>query len=70
MNLFKNSNGKTYEIIRQCLNYSLLRQIGTNEYVVAYLLKNDSWVQGYYFVGFSAAIEDFNKRSSTALKYC
>lgn len=49
MSLFKNGNGRTYEIIHQSGDYSLLQDVNTLQVVIAWALKDNSWGQGYYF---------------------
>jgi len=46
---FKNSNGRVYNIIKQNGDYAFLQDIESLQIVVAWLLQENSWGQGYYF---------------------
>ena len=46
---FKNSNGKTYEVIAKIGDYAFLQDVNSFQFVVVWCLQKNSWVQGYYF---------------------
>lgn len=68
MELFKNSNGKNYEIIKESGSYTLLKELGNDDpyrhpYVIAYGLDRElkSWSTGRYRSYYKEAKKEFQR---------
>lgn len=68
MELFKNSNGKNYEVVKESGNYTLLKELENNDpykhpYVIAYGLDRElkSWSKGRYRSYYKEAKKEFER---------